>query len=169
MKEKLFKIIPFISIGVVVLAFGFIFIPHSFVMFRGNFELFSYSGFQIFFITNQYFRDNFSEAAVSAAGIVTIVLMVLSIAANAFANKQSIFKLLGGILTASVGVALLSMQLWMLVKYPTQSPVVLWAPYVSGTFALVAGGLTIWAAIAWLIQEKNAPMTGSKTYSYLKK
>ena len=169
MKEKLFKIIPFVSIAVVALAFGFIFIPHSFVMFNSNFSLYSYSGLQVFFLANKFFRENFTEARVSAAGIVTIVFMVLAVVANAFANKQSVFKLLAGILTSLSGIMLLSMELWMLIIYPTSSPVVLWAPYVGGALCLIAGGLTIWAAIEWLVKEKNAPVTGTKSYSYLKK
>ncbi len=169
MKKKLFKIIPFVSIAVVVLAFGFLFIPKSFVTFESNFALFGASGFEIFFYLHEYLKLQEIQTSVMPAGIVTVSLMILAIAANVFANKQSVLKLLGGILTASVGLMLLSMQLWMWIQYGGHNPIVLWAPYVTGAFTLVAGGLTIWAAIEWLIEEKNTPVTGNKSYSYLKK
>ena len=168
-KQILFKVIPFVSIAVLVLAFGFIFIPHSFVMFRENFAQYSFSGFEVFFLANQYFTDNISTATVSAAGIITISFLVLAVVANVFANKASFLKLIAGILTSVTGFMFMAMQLWMLFKYASYTPVALWIPYINGTFLLACGGLTIWGAVDLLVKEKNAPFTANKSYSYLKK
>ena len=173
MKQKLFKIIPFVSIAFAVIAIALLFIPKSFCGFQGAYNSdYWFSGLEVFFRSNSYFNNNPSlglGGSVSAAGIITLVLLVLSIVGNVFANKNSALKMLAAILTILSAVMLLAMQLWMIILYPTKTPVVLWGPYIGGVLTLASGGITLWASIEMLIEEKNAIVNNTKTYSYLKK
>lgn len=171
-KKKLFKVIPYVSIGVIVLTFGFFFIPHCYVMFRDNFALYSYSGFEVAFNIPEKFAENFKVEVISAATIVLFSFMALAIVTHVFANKLSAVKLLAGVLTAIVSFMFFATQLWLFLRFsdPSAGPAALWMPYINGTLTLACAGITIWASVEELIAEKNAPLHGgAKSYSYLKK
>ena len=186
-KNILFKILPIVSIVVLFFSYGLLYIPFSGVAFwGGNHPTFDtwVSAFVAFFPhVQQYFSDNIAKSVnVAPAGIVLLSFMLVALLATVanlvislvaikdkkVAPLESFFKLVSGIFLALSAFMLLSLQLWMVITYPTESPVVLWCPYIGGTLLAVVAGLTIWAAIDALIKEKNAPLE-SKGFSYLKK
>lgn len=193
-KNILFKILPIVSIAVLFFSFGILFIPFSGVAFRGGkpVEFNNWvSAFGAFFPKTYLnpqdnwfatFYENTAHKAVAPVGIViysfmlialialvaTAIVELIAVLKKKPSQVESFYKLLGGIFTTVTGVTLNSLQLWMVITYPTQQPVVLWCPYIAGILCVIFGGLTLWAAIDALIKEKNAPLE-QKGYSYLKK
>ena len=162
-----------ISLVVIVLTFGALFIPQSFVNFINNAER-SYSGIEVFFNFNYVIGNNTANwmsnnlhGRVMASGIILLVLLALGATCFIFHKKSSSLVLFGGILNVLASIVLFAMELWMLIVYPQKAPVVLWVAYVFGAFLLITGGLSIYAAIVALKKEKVEAYS-KKSYSYLK-
>ena len=162
MKEKLAKYIPYISIGVIVLAFGFLALPGQFFKYFTQ----SYSGYEVIFFTPDYLTSN-ANGRVSAGGIIAMVLIALAIPSYLFWKKSSASSLLAGILTTLGGIMFLLMPLWMAIIYRGNPDNPLkWVTYVIGSLLLVVGALSIFFAVIRLKEEKAAPL--KKNYSYIK-
>ena len=165
MMKLVSKYLPYVAIGLIVLAFGLLAIPGSFFTYAPR----SYNGYQAIFYADTLLQENATFARASVGGIIAMSLAVLAVPFFFLVKKSSASYLLAGVLTAVSGTLVLAMKLWFAIIYRGNgSWEILWVTYVIGALLLVAGGLAIYSSIVLLNEEKASPLK-SKGYSYIKK
>lgn len=165
MMKLVSKYLPYVVIGLIVLAFGLLAIPKSFFSYAPH----SYNGYQAIFFADDILKENATFAHASVGGIIAMSLAVLAVPFFFLVKKSSASYLLAGILTSVSGILFLAMKLWFAIIYRGNGAWdILWVTYVIGALLVIAGGLSIYCSIILLREEKVAPLK-DKSYSYLKK
>ena len=172
----------FIGLVLIALCIGLLFIP-QFALVRGvtsfeNPNLRPISGIE-FFIgkrfgeENNYLAQNLlgkdAKPHVSAAGIITLILMVFSAASLLTRKYSSLLSLFGGLFLAVSGILLLLTPLYTLSVYDGKITAY-WLAYVLGGILLAYGAFLTYLGIMLLRDEKNAlSAPKSHQYSYINK
>ena len=160
-------------IGIAVLAIACILLalPGQFASLGGSKTAFS--GYEVIFNAGyvdgiNYLNKNAGGHA-SVAGIIALVLIVLSVVAFAFNKASNVLPLLGGIMNLVSGIIFLAMNLTMITVYSGKLTLS-WTTYVVGSLLVLISILTIAISVKALIDENHqlkAPK--SQRYSYIKK
>ena len=105
----------------------------------------------------------------SVAGIIALVLIVLSVVAFAFNKASNVLPLLGGIMNLVSGIIFLAMNLTMITVYSGKLTLS-WTTYVVGSLLVLISILTIAISVKALIDENHQLKSPkSQRYSYIKK
>ena len=168
--EKKARLVTYISIAVLLLAFGLLAIP-QFIVPNDYPILESISGYQFFFHAVDTRYENLSGInGVSGQGIAVFVLMVLALGSFCFARKSSALLMLGGLLDVVASILFFAMEASKKVVYGSNRSFVNvgWTNYLIGGLLVLCGLIAIYYAFRSMRSEKKQ-FESKQSYSYLKK
>lgn len=164
-----------IAISILVLSICLLLLPGQFAVAgdRAN-ALNCLNGFELFFNfkingDKNYLNENYG-GRVSAAGIIILIITLLSIVATYFQKKSSSLTILAGALDCVIGLMYLLMNIWVkLCGYRYNLIYLSWVTYVNGAIILLLGAYLIYFGVR-LYQEEVKGSLGQNAvkYNYLK-
>lgn len=159
------KIIGYIGLGVIVLSCLLLIVPNTWI-----FSNHSYNGYQFIFRASSWLENN-NYGRPSAAGIISLILLLAAIPTCIFSTRSSAAKIFAGILFIVSGVLFITMQGWAILIYATKmanSNFINWPFYVAGALLLIYGLMILYLGVKEYGKEKQEAFHSS-SYSYLKK
>jgi len=157
---------PLLSIALIVLALGFLFLPYVRAGLDGSHYAIGYLA--IFDIKNSGLTYTVTrDGGPSVMLIIAFVLMVVSLAALPFSKREKIIPFVFGIALLAAGVVFFFGHLILIVNLRSDSIAGTFGLYLVATLVMTSGLSSLLAGIQYLHDEQEALATSR--YSYIRK